>query len=217
MIDGLGLRMDDTAVVVTSRRPLTILSSAVHGGGFQSARAIINLHVAKHDPCVDPAAMLDAFARRAAVPVPYVGLLTGAWTELATTAEEGGAGIATLAVATVGLSNRMAAAHGPIQVWMPDTINTIVIVDANPDPPALVNAVMTATEVKTLALHEAGLRDAAGRPATGTSTDAVVIAATGRGPGIRFGGPASELGWSMAQAVYKALTAGIRSWQERNP
>jgi len=77
--------------------------------------------------------------------------------------------------------------------------------------------VMTATEVKTLALHEAGLRDAAGRPATGTSTDAVVIAATGRGGDIRFGGPASELGWSIAQAVYKALTAGIRSWQERNP
>src|SRR5207237_748565 len=127
MIDGLSLRMDDTAVVVTSPRPLTILSSAVHGGGFQSARTIIHLHV------------------------------------------------------------------------------------ANPDPPAFVNAVMTATEVKTLALHEAGLRDAEGRPATGTSTDAVVIAATGRGGDIRFGGPASELGWSIAQAVYKALTAGIRS------
>src|ERR1700730_14732269 len=191
MIDGLSLRMDDTAVVLTSPWPLTILSSAVHGGGFRTARAVINLHVTKHDPCVDPAAMLEAFARRVAVPEPYVGLLTGAWTELATTGEEDGAGIATLAVATVGLSNRMAAAHGPIQVWMPGTINTIVVVDANPDPPALVNAVMTATEVKTLALHEAGLRDAAGRPATGTSTDAVVVAAPGRGGGMRLRGPGS--------------------------
>jgi iron complex transport system ATP-binding protein len=216
MIDGLAVRMDRTAVVVTSQRPLLALSSAVHGGGLQSARAVINLHVTKHDPCVAPAAMLEAFARHAGVPEPYVGLLTGAWTELATTGEEGGAGIATLAVATVGLSNRMAAAHEPIQVWMPGTINTIVVVDANPDPAALVNAVMTATEVKTLALHEAGLRDGAGRLVTGTSTDAVVIAATGRGPGIRFGGPASELGWSIAQAAYKALTAGIRGWQERN-
>jgi adenosylcobinamide amidohydrolase len=216
VIDGLAVRVDRTAVVVTSQRPLLALSSAVHGGGLQSARAVINLHVTKHDPCVAPAAMLEAFARHAAVPEPYVGLLTGAWTELATTGEEGGAGIATLAVATVGLSNRMAAAHEPIQVWMPGTINTIVVVDANPDPAALVNAVMTATEVKTLALHEAGLRDGAGRLVTGTSTDAVVIAATGRGPGIRFGGPASELGWSIAQAAYKALTAGIRGWQERN-
>lgn len=216
MIDGLGVRMDRVAVVVTSQRPLLALSSAVHGGGLQRARAIINLHVTKHDLCVDPAAMLEAFARRAAVPEPYVGLLTGAWTELATTGEESGAGIATLAVSTVGLSNRMAAGHEPIQVWAPGTINTIVVVDGNPDPSALVNAVMTATEVKTLALHEAGLRDAAGRLATGTSTDAVVIAATGQGPSIRFGGPASELGWSIAQAAYKALTAGIRGWQERN-
>src|ERR1700682_1686500 len=107
MIDGLGVRRDSTAVVVTSQRPLLALSSAVHGGGLQSARAVINLHVATHHPCVAPAAMLEAFARRAAVPEPYVGLLTGAWTELATTGEEGGAGIATLAVATVGLSNRM--------------------------------------------------------------------------------------------------------------
>ena len=217
MIDGLAVRMDETAVVVTSRHPLIALSSAVHGGGFQSARAVINLHVAKHDPCVDPAAMLGAFARRAEVPEPYVGLLTGAWTELATTGEESGAGIPTFAVTTVGLSNRMTAAHGGIQVWVPGTVNTIVVVDGNPDPPALVNAVVTATEVKTLALHEAGQRDAAGRLATGTSTDAVVIAATGRGAGIRFGGPASELGWSIAQAVYRALTEGIRGWQERNP
>src|SRR5438876_9031930 len=94
MIDGLSLRMDDTAVVVTSPRPLTILSSAVHGGGFQSARTIINLHVAKHDPCVDPAATLDALPPRAAPPVPHVVLSTGAWTELATTGGAGGAGIA---------------------------------------------------------------------------------------------------------------------------
>src|SRR5205807_169639 len=119
MIDGLGLRMDDTAVVVTSQQPFTALSSAVHGGGFQTARAVINLHVTKHDPCVDPAAMLEAFARRAAVPEPYVGLLTGAWTELAATGEEGGAGIATLPVATVRLSSRVAAARGPAQAGSP--------------------------------------------------------------------------------------------------
>ena len=44
-----------------------------------------------------------------------------------------------------------------------------------------------------------------------------VIAATGRGARARFGGPASELAWSMAQAARRALEAGIRGWQERNP
>ncbi len=217
MIEILGIRKNREAVLVTSEWPLTVLSSAVHGGGFRSARAVINLHVTTHDPCANPAGMLAAFARRATVPEPYVGLLTGAWTELATTGEEDGAGIATVVVATVGLSNRIAAGREPVRLWVPGTINTIVVVDADPEPAALVNAVITVTEVKALALHEAGVRDAAGEVVTGTSTDAVVIAATGRGPRVRFGGPASELGWSIAQAARQALGAGIRGWRERTP
>ena len=57
----------------------------------------------------------------------------------------------------------------------------VVVVDAHPEPPALVNA------------------------------------AAGRGARARFGGPASELGWSMAQAARRALEARIRGWQGRNP
>jgi len=217
MIEGLGVRIGPEAVVVVAARRLRVLSSAVHNGGFASARTVINLHVGKDDPCADPPAMLAAYARRAGVPEPYVGLLTGAWTEAATIGEEDGAGIRTLAVATVGLSNGIAAGRTAVSGWTHGTINTVVVVDADPEPSALVNAVITVTEVKTLLLHEAGVRDAAGGPVTGTSTDAVVIAATGRGARARFGGPASELGWSIARAARGALEAGIRGWQERNP
>jgi adenosylcobinamide hydrolase len=217
VIEGLAVRIGPEAVVVVAARPLRVLSSAVHGGGLTSARAVLNLHVGKDDPCADPPGMLAAFARRAGVPDPFVGLLTGAWTEHAAIGEEDGAGLRTLAVATVGLSNGIAAGRTPVSGWTHGTINTIVVVDADPEPSALVNAVITVTEVKTLLLHEADVRDAAGGLVTGTSTDAVVIAATGRGARARFGGPASELGWSVAQAARRALEAGIRGWQERNP
>ena len=40
--------------------------------------------------------------------------------------EEDGAGIPTLAVATVGLSNRIAAGRTPVSGWTHGTINTIV-------------------------------------------------------------------------------------------
>jgi adenosylcobinamide hydrolase len=116
----------------------------------------------------------------------------------------------------VGLSNRIAAGRAPVTGWTHGTINTIVVVDADPEPAALVNAVITVTEVKTLLLQEAGVRDSAGGPVSGTSTDAVVIATTGRGARPCFGGPASPLGWSIAQAARRALHAGIRGWQERN-
>jgi len=70
------------------------------------------------------------------------------------------------------------------------------------------------TEVKTAILLEAGVKAADGHPATGTSTDAVVVAATARGPHCRFGGPISDVGWVVARAAREALATGVRKWLE---
>jgi adenosylcobinamide amidohydrolase len=216
MIEGLAVWIGPEAVVLTSARPLTVLSSAVWGGGLVTARAIVNLHVALDDPCTDPPALLAAHVRARSVPEPYVGLLTGAGTQHATVGEEQAAGIHALAVTTVGLSNRVAAGRAPVAQWTHGTINTIVVVDANPEPAALVNALATAIEVKGLVLQEAGVRDEAGGAVSGTSSDAIVVAATGRGPRVRFGGPVSELGWTVARAAGAGLESGVRGWLERN-
>jgi adenosylcobinamide hydrolase len=98
----------------------------------------------------------------------------------------------------------------------PSTINAIVVVDAAPVPAAMVNCLISVTEVKTAALMAAGVVCADGRPATGTSTDAVVVAATGRGRHCRFGGPVSELGSVVARAARQALETGVRRWLERH-
>jgi adenosylcobinamide hydrolase len=216
MIAGVSVEVGSEAVVVRSQAPLRVLSSAVHLGGFAEARAVVNLHVRTHDPCAAPAGMLAAFAGRAGVPSPWVGLLTGARTERAVQAEESAGGFHALAVVTVGLSNPVAAGLSPVATWVASTINTIVVVDADPEPAALVNAVITVTEVKGLALRAAGIGMGDGVAASGTSTDAVVIAATGRGVRARFGGPASPLGWAVARAVRGALDRGIRDWLERH-
>jgi adenosylcobinamide hydrolase len=83
------------------------------------------------------------------------------------------------------------------------------------EPAALVNLAVTVTEAKTLVLLEAGVRAADGGPATGTSTDAVVVAATGRGASARFGGPISDTGWLVARAARRAFADGVHDWLER--
>jgi adenosylcobinamide hydrolase len=216
-IEGVEVDIGPEAVVVTADRPLTVLSSAVVGGGFRLARAIVNLHVSKHCPWGDADLRLDAFAARRALPAPRVGLLTAAWTERAELAASGARGIQALVVATVGLGNPIAAGWSAAAPALPDTINTIVVVDAVVEPAALVNLAVTATEVKTLVLAEAGVRCDDGHAASGTSTDAVVIAATGRGAPARFGGPISDAGWVVGQAARSALTAGVRHWLESQP
>ncbi|MEK6665308.1 MAG: adenosylcobinamide amidohydrolase [candidate division NC10 bacterium] len=216
MIPGIGLAVDAEAVVVTSAAPLLVLSSAAVRGGFGRARAIVNLHVPKNHPCDDPAGDVARFCRARGIPEPYVGLLTSAWTEKAALVTETANGVTALAVATVGLGNPVEAGRSPVAAWQPSTINTIVVLDADPAPEALVNLVITATECKTLALIAAGVRSPEGAPASGTSTDAVVVAATGHGPRHRFGGPVSDLGWVVARAVRSALDEGIRRWKADN-
>ena len=216
MIDGLDVVVDAEAVVLTSASPLRVVSSAAVGGGMVQARAIVNLHVPKNHPCGNPEADVARFCRERGIPTPYVGLLTSAWTEKADLSIEAANGITVLAVVTVGLGNPVAAGVSPVALGLPSTINTIVVIDGDPEPGALVNAVITATEAKILALAEAGIRSPEGGLASGTSTDAVVIAATGRGRSCRFGGPASELGWLIARAVGVATRRGISRWRAEN-
>ena len=217
MIEGIEIAVDREAAVVTAREPLTVLSSAFVRGGLTTARAIVNLHVRKNIPEVGTDGLLPRFADRRGIRGPWVGLLTSAWTEKAVVAEASGFGLTALAVVTVGLSNRIAAGETPVAAWAPSTINSIVVVDGAPEAAALVNAAMTITEVKTALLAAVDLRCDDGRLASGTSTDAVVVAATGRGPRCRFGGPISDFGWVVARAAREALDAGIRRWIEEHP
>ena len=204
-------------MAVTAAAPLVAVSSALVGGGHAVVDAILNVHVPKGFACADSAAVLVAFARRRGVTGRYVGLLTAAATERAEVATARHGALTALAIATVGLSNRITAGVSSAAPGAPGTINTIVVVDADTETAALVNAAMTVTEVKTLVLIEAGVKGADGRFATGTSTDAVVVAATGRGRRERFGGPISDLGWVVAQAAGTALRRGVARWLAEHP
>jgi adenosylcobinamide hydrolase len=222
-IDGVAYEVGAEAVVVRSCEPLTVLSSAVAGGGLTTARTIVNLHVAKNwQPAPRGAitgwtAALDDFVVCRALPMPYVGLCTSAWTEHAEVAFEADVGLGVLVLASVGLGNPIAAGFSRAAAGaMPSTINTIVVVDALAPPVVLVNLVITVTEVKTAVLREAEVRCPEGPLASGTSTDAVVVACTGRGRTADFGGPISNLGALAARAAHRSLERGVRAWLERH-
>jgi adenosylcobinamide hydrolase len=212
-IEGVEVEISAEAVVVTAATPLTVLSSAVAGGGLGRAQTLVNLHVDKDCPWENAEVRLDAFAARRGLAAPWVGLLTAAWTERARVAVESAHGVSALVVVTVGLSNPVAAGWSAAAGVEPGTINTITVVDADLAPAALVNLAVTLTEVKTLVLADAGVA-CAGHAASGTSTDAVVVAATGRGRALRFGGPISDAGWVVARAARRALSDGVRDWLE---
>lgn len=208
-IPGIAYSIDETAVRVQSAAPLSVLSSAVVGAELHKTNQIVNMHVEKGYNGANPEDDLIAFAARLGIVEPFVGMMTAAWTHNARVAVESSDGIIVAAIVTLGLSNLIAAGiSAPMRV-MPGTINTILLIDAALAPGALANAIITATEAKTLALLEDDQRTHDGHLGTGTSTDSVVVACTGRGETMRYAGPATLVGWLIARAVRNAMGGAL--------
>jgi len=75
---------------------------------------------------------------------------------------------------------------------------------------AMIEAVITATEAKTAALQNLGIKSPVSQaPATGTGTDAIAIAG-GRGPiKVQYCGKHVIFGEILAKLVIEAVTASI--------
>ena len=214
-IPGIRVAIDEHGVCVRSERVLTVTSSAVVGGGSCRVRDIVNMHVDDMPPGTSPEDELAAYAVRLGVDGPFVGVMTAAKTQFAQVAVASQDGLTVAAVVSVGLSNTTSAgvsapvAYGPEAVSPgvvgPGTINTILLVDGQLTPAALVNTVITVTEAKTMVLGEWQVRTAQGQPASGTSTDSVVVAATGRGAALSYAGPATTVGWLAARTTRQAI------------
>lgn len=115
---------------------------------------------------------------------------------------------------TVGLGNKArAGAELPASSLYPGTINTIIVINGRMTDAAMVNAVITATEAKAAALQDLGI-EAAGKPATGTTTDAVLIAATDRGQMYNYAGTATSVGYMIGRTVYDAIMASGRLYEK---
>lgn len=234
MIQGVTVVADGEAVVVVAEGPLDIVSSAPVRGGVVRARSLVNLHVTADFAARDLETPVDRFARSRALPPPWVGFLTAAKTEQAEIALARVDDVVAMAVVTVGLSHPIAAGIETRAVeiarmrWAHDhplvgrahdsspvgTINAVVIVDAAIDTAALVNAIAAVAEVKASVLAGADVRCRNGALATGTATDAIAVAATGRGPCHRFAGAASAPGGALARATRSAIERGVTRWIE---
>lgn len=209
-IQGITVSIDDRAVHVASREPLKTLSSAVIGAELQTARHVLNMHVHKNYASENPEQDIIGFAKSLGIDGPLVGMMTAAYTHKARVAVEANDGLTVAVIATGGLSNVTSAGLSAPANWQLGTINMILLVDASLTPAAMVNLVMTATEAKTLTLLEMGVRTEDGDPASGTSTDAMVVACTGRGADLRYAGPATIVGWLAARATRRALSEALR-------
>ncbi|MCV7381005.1 adenosylcobinamide amidohydrolase [Mycobacterium alsense] len=190
--------------------PRLCISSGPLGGGIGARDWVVNATVPLDYDRTDPDRHLAEIGAALGLAGAGCGLLTAVDVTHHHLAADGGVH----AAATVGLSSPAWAAapdhhfrrESPYRVG---TINVVVAVPVRLSQAALVNAVVTATEAKTQALGEAGIR------ATGTASDAVVVHCPTDGAPEAFGGPRSTFGARIARAVHGAVLAGAREWRGR--
>ncbi len=203
------VNLDNEALIVHSLEPMLAITSSITGGGILPTRYILNLHVDKNYHCNSPADDLVSFARSRGINESFHGFMTAVYlnkTKCTTLREQG---ITVTALLTAGVSNATSAGISEPASFTPGTINIILLVDANLTHAALVNAVITATEAKTASLHDKSILTSSRFLATGTSTDAICIACTGRGDPTDYAGSATIVGWLMARAVRECLQEAL--------
>jgi len=209
-INGVTISQSNAFLHIRSVEPLWVLGSTVVGGELFKARHILNMHVPKGYSNPNPEEDLFALAKRIGLEEPFMGLMTAARIQDAEVVVEDAEGLSVMAIITIALGNLTLAGRSLPAPWGPGTINTILLLDVNLTPSALVGALVTATEAKAGALFEEGLLTPEGYPATGTSTDAIAVACTGRGRALRYAGPATYVGWLIGRAVRRGILQGVK-------
>lgn len=211
-LEGLLLHVDPEILVLESDTQLGLASTAVLGGGLQRGRCVVSVRVPADYSGRDPVADIRRAARSRGWE-PDVGLMTAVELHRVRLAAASAGGVTALAAVTAGVSRLWSAGSGRgphrQQSGPGGTINTLVLVDCDLTPGAALNLLTTVTEAKVVALLEAGMVTPEGEPASGTATDAVVVAWQPRGGPLPFGGPATAVGWAAAAATRQALQEAL--------
>lgn len=202
---GVAVTRTAAALVLCSQQPLTVLSSAVVGGGLVRVRYLLNRHVPRDYDCMDPVADLVAFARAQGITEAFVGQMTAVSMQKARAMTLRTEALTVAVVVTAGISNATTPGLSPPAAAGPGTINMILLINACLTPAAMVHAVITATEVKTQVLLAHGARTPEGYAATGTSTDSIAVASTGYGTPLPYAGPVTPVGWLIGRCVRTVL------------
>jgi iron complex transport system ATP-binding protein len=212
------LEQDEKRIHIQFERPLRTISNGVIGEGIQWIKHFCNFYVDKNYNCSDPQADLREWMGKLGIPPEQsVGMMTAVQLKAAVFLTKKIGNLSFMVMVTAGVGNAVDISRDsiPENVRRIGTINTMVFVDGNLTDGALVNALMSATEAKTKALHDLEVKDpTTGTIATGTSTDSLLIASSQVGESTPYAGSGTAIGKGIGQIVYEATQVALHKQRE---
>ena len=209
---------EESTLLVSSAKPLKVLGSAVLGGELRQARYIFNHTVGKDYHGSDPEQHLRRVIEYLRLGSDVLGMMTTVRVIDTVLSVGRKKALVVAALCTAGAGNPGVAGEPPDKEqgkYQPDTINLILLIDGHLTDAAMVNAVITATKAKVSAIYSTIISLPGGELVTGTTTDAIVVACTGRGEPLRYAGTATDLGCMIGHTVYKSVLQSLQphaSW-----
>ncbi len=230
-IQNINAEVKNQTLVICSKNPLKILSSALLNGGLVEANVIINVQVPEGSGSdvndmhwSGPENFLVNEANQLQLPMDkVVGLMTAAKMQNVVVSTEKYDGV-TLTVfvtggATVAVTaGEPAASKSSSQLLKVGTINIIIVVDGNLSDGSMVEVVKSATEAKTVAIRELDIRSRfSGDLATGTLTDSIAVGCTKKGEPIKYAGTFTIIGELIGKCVREGVKTAIYKQENISP
>lgn len=205
-------------VSLDAGQPLKTLSSAVHNPGMGWYRSFVNRHVDADYNAMDVKAENEAYLQHCGFHLTdTVGMMTAVTTEHAEVEEYKGDFGTVLIMVTAGIGNAVDVSQSLTRDREEriGTINIWIIINGHLPDEAFIQALITATEAKTKALHTENIKDPlTGTIATGTSTDSLLVAATQTGEHLPYAGPITPLGKLIGHGVYDCTIRAIKAYKQ---
>ncbi len=199
-------------MIVDLERTHRCLSWAPARPGFVTASKVawLFLEIDELRPVEDPVEWFHARLREQSLE-DAVGLMTSRRRHQYSLAEAG----VCRSLATVGLSNALAAGDPAAPGAQCRTINILCTVSTPLSDAALVEAVALVAEARAAVLIESGCRSVvSGNPATGTGTDCIVVAsAQSDAASEPWCGKHTAIGEQIGRAVRQAVSDGVTRWR----
>jgi iron complex transport system ATP-binding protein len=220
-IENITAEVKNQTLVIWSKNPLKILSSALLNGGLVEANGIINVQVPEgsgkdmndmhwsgpENFLINAANQLQLSKDK------VVGLMTAAKMKNVVSFTESYDDVNLAIFVTAGATVAVTAgepAASKSQYHKVGTINIVVVVDGNLTDGSMVEVVKTATEAKTVAIRELDIRSRfSGDLATGTLTDSVAVACTKKGAPIQYAGTFTIIGELIGKCVREGVKTAI--------
>jgi adenosylcobinamide hydrolase len=215
---GLSIQLKEQHIVVHSQSGFITLGSALWGGGLGDSSHFVNLHVSKDFDCSMPEKTLESLILEFGYPLnKTVGLMTAAHLHRTSVQEEicDQYGLVVCTTSGVGNAARAGVQRTVYSSYRPGTINILMFIQGSMTASAMIEGIMAATEAKAAALQDMSIMDPETELiATGTTSDAIVIACDSRyfqGGVHQHAGTATDIGNAIGRLVHRSVIESVSS------